>query len=97
MLDYDPNNIVKVVLEESQYEPGVYKTYGKGIMQRTFPNLLKGDAVKLTVAKLFWPTSNLTINGVGVTTKLNESFSQTKIYNESAKNSCVSQAVQLLK
>ena len=97
MLDYDPNNIVKVVLEESQYEPGVYKTYGKGIMQRTFPNLLKGDAVKLTVAKLFWPTSNLTIHGVGVTTNLNESFSQTKIYNESAKNSCVSQAVQLLK
>lgn len=63
MLDYDSKGIVKVVLENSG---GEYRTYGKGIMQTTYPNLLGGGAVKLTTAKLYW-SSGISIHGVGVT------------------------------
>ena len=30
-------------------------TYGKGIMQQTFVNRSSGEALKLTVAKIYWP------------------------------------------
>ncbi len=48
-------------------ESGVARTYGKGIMQTTYP--LRGlGAIKLTTAKIFWPTSSTrSIHGVGVT------------------------------
>ncbi len=47
----------------------VYKSYGKGIMQTTYPNA-DGSAVKLTTAKLYWPISNVSIHGVGITTSI---------------------------
>ena len=47
----------------------VYKSYGKGIMQTTYPNV-DGSAVKLTTAKLYWPISNVSIHGVGITTSI---------------------------
>lgn len=38
----------------SAYEGETPKTYGKGIMQSIFPNYLTGEALKLTVAGIFW-------------------------------------------
>lgn len=75
VLDYDKKsgkNIVNVVLESSLDSSGqtVYKSYGKGIMQEYFENYLTGEVVKLTVAKLFWPVSDVTIHGVGITKDL---------------------------
>ena len=68
MLDYDTDGIVKVVLE-AYNEKGtpVYRTYGKGIMQTTFPNYSGGGAIKLTTAKLYWAKSGISIHGKGVT------------------------------
>lgn len=46
---------------------GATKTFGKGIMQTTYPiRLLKGDAVRLTTATVHWPVSNRCIHGRGV-------------------------------
>lgn len=47
------------------------RTYGKGIMQTTYPRyyLSGSDAIKLTTAKIVWPVSGKTIHGVGVTTE----------------------------
>ena len=45
---------------------GVAKTYGKGIMQTTFPNLVTGEAIKLTTDYLFWPDDNTCIHGKGI-------------------------------
>lgn len=42
------------------------RTYGKGIMQSTYRDL-HGNAMKLTVAEIFWPVSGKSIHGVGVT------------------------------
>ncbi|MBP3434175.1 MAG: hypothetical protein J6K50_02765, partial [Clostridia bacterium] len=46
---------------------GVAKTYGKGIMQTTYPlKLINADAVKLTTAKIYWPVSGNCIHGRGI-------------------------------
>ncbi len=67
MLDYDTQNKVTVVLDgHIKNEQTVYKTYGKGIMQTTYKNL-DNSAVKLTTAQIFWPKSNISIHGVGIT------------------------------
>ncbi len=42
------------------------RTYGKGIMQQTFVNPLTGEALKLTVAKIYWPNGTC-IHDVGIT------------------------------
>ena len=47
-------------------------------MQTTFVNAPKGDAIKLTTAKIYWPKSNVTIHGVGITENL--SGFEDKIY-----------------
>lgn len=72
-LDYDYDDIVKVVLSRSGREGNyVYRSYGKGIMQTTIENLLVGDAIKLTTAKIYWPKSNVCIHDVGITKELEE-------------------------
>lgn len=73
MLDYDKNNKVTVIVEKSIGENGeaLYKTYGKGIMQTTYQRI-NGSAIKLTTAKIFWPVSNISIHGVGITESLDE-------------------------
>lgn len=43
------------------------RSYGKGIMQGTFENRFTGEALKLTIAGIFWPNGT-TIHGVGLTT-----------------------------
>lgn len=42
------------------------KTYGKGIMQTTYPNFFTGEAISLTTAVVYWPNGK-TIHGVGLT------------------------------
>ena len=64
MLDYgatSPKNVYLCTRE------GVTKTYGKGIMQTTYPfGIGSGqDAIKLTTAKLFWPLSGKCIHARG--------------------------------
>ncbi len=67
MLDYDSQNKVTIVLDGYvENEQTTYRTYGKGIMQTTYLNL-DGSAVKLTTAEIFWPKSNVSIHGIGVT------------------------------
>ncbi len=44
------------------------RTYGKGIMQSTFVNQFTGEALKLTVAKIYWPNGNC-IHDTGITAK----------------------------
>lgn len=43
------------------------RTYGKGIMQSTYVNSLTGEAIKLTVAQIYWPDGVTCIHGVGLT------------------------------
>ena len=47
---------------------GEARTYGKGIMQRTFVNPIGGDALKLTVAYIYQPDGTTSIHGKGITT-----------------------------
>ena len=82
MLDYDYKKIVNVVLSAyfltktdekgNNYLETVYRSYGKGIMQTTYENPFRGDALKLTTAKIYWPKSNVTIHGVGITKTLGQ-------------------------
>ena len=64
MLDYGAIAYTDICLAE---RGGVAKTYGKGIMQTTYPLAgFNGDAVKLTTARICWPVSKKCIHGVGV-------------------------------
>ncbi len=64
MLDYGATVPENVYLAERN---GEAQTYGKGIMQTTYPfGIGSGqDAIKLTTAKLFWPVSGNCIHGRG--------------------------------
>ena len=62
-LDYDSRDVVRVVL--SKNSDGSYKTYGKGIMQTTIEDV-SGSAIKLTTAKIYWPTSEICIHEIGI-------------------------------
>lgn len=48
----------------------VYRTYGKGIMQTTYP-LKSGGALVLTTAYISWPVSRRCVQGEGVTSDVN--------------------------
>lgn len=63
MVDYGTLSFADIYLRED--EKGVAKTYGKGIMQTTYPYPLTGAAMKLTTAEIFWPNGK-SIHGVGV-------------------------------
>lgn len=63
MLDYQTVEYGDICLSERN---GVAKTYGKGIMQTTFPLPFGQDAIKLTTARVLWPTSGNCIHGVGI-------------------------------
>ena len=87
MLDYDKSsgkNAVTVILSPSASKiDGVavteYKTYGKGIMQTTYTNVLTGEAFKLTTAVIRWPVSDICIHGVGVTSALNQKLGRNAV------------------
>ncbi len=63
MVDYGAVSYADICLA-TRY--GETKTYGKGIMQSTYPLLLGGDAIKLTTAVIYWPISNHCIHGRGI-------------------------------
>ena len=64
MLDYGAIEYKDICLS---MRDNVAKTYGKGIMQTTYPlKLFNPDAVKLTTAKICWPVSGNCIHGRGV-------------------------------
>ena len=64
MLDYGAITFGNICLTQ---KGNVAKTYGKGIMQTTYPLTgLKGDAVKLTTARIVWPVSETCIHGKGI-------------------------------
>ena len=68
MVDYGAVSFSDICLIERN---GVAKTYGKGIMQTTYPfGLWDTDAIKLTTARILWPTSDTCIHGTGVTPEL---------------------------
>lgn len=87
VLDYDKSsgkNAVTVILSPSASKiDGVavteYKTYGKGIMQTTYTNVLTGEAFKLTTAVIRWPVSDICIHGVGVTSALNQKLGRNAV------------------
>ncbi len=62
LVDNGVTTLRNVCLSETD---GVAATYGKGIMQSTYP-FVTGEALKLTVAGIFWP-SGRSIHGVGIT------------------------------
>lgn len=43
------------------------RSYGKGIMQSTWEYWVTGEALKLTVAKIYWPDGQTCIHDVGLT------------------------------
>lgn len=67
MLDYKAISYGDICLSERN---GESKTFGKGIMQTTYPfGLVNADAVKLTTARICWPVTNTCIHGRGVLPK----------------------------
>ena len=65
MLDYGAITYADICLTEYN---GTAKTFGKGIMQTTeYLDIFKGDAIKLTTAKILWPLSENCIHDRGVT------------------------------
>lgn len=64
LIDYGTLTYDHIYLREA--EDGSCSTYGKGIMQTSFV-AANGAAMKLTVAGIYWPVSDTTIHGVGVT------------------------------
>lgn len=64
MIDYGTLDYADVFVAETN---GVARSYGKGIMQTTYENLLTGEAVKLTTATIRWPLSGECIHGKGIT------------------------------
>ena len=64
MIDYGATSYADICLTEYL---GETKTFGKGIMQSTYPmGLINGDAIKLTTAQIFWPKSGNCIHGRGI-------------------------------
>lgn len=63
MLDYQTIAYSDICLSKRN---GVAKTFGKGIMQTTFPLPFGQDAIKLTTARVLWPKSGNCIHGIGI-------------------------------
>ena len=63
MIDYGCLKYEDICLSDRM---GSAKTYGKGIMQTTFPLFGKSGAIKLTTAHLKWPVSGNCIHGRGI-------------------------------
>ena len=82
MLDYGATSYENIALMERS---GVAKTYGKGIMQTTYPLLFNG-AVRLTTARILWPISGNCIHGRGIlpedgAVKIEESSKEEELFS----------------
>lgn len=67
-------------------------TYGKGIMQTTYPNILSGSAVKLTTAYVFWPDKTTNIHGKGIFATAENSVAP----NSFGQDYAVNRAIEIL-
>lgn len=65
MISYGSISYDTLVITEND---GVARTYGKGIMQTTFPHVTVWDAIKLTTAYIYWPDGETNIHGKGIFT-----------------------------
>ncbi|MDE7373288.1 MAG: hypothetical protein K2N18_04415, partial [Clostridia bacterium] len=65
MIDYETIGFSDIYLHKNG--KGEARTYGKGIMQTSHDDDPSGGALKLTTAEIFWPKSDRSIHGVGVT------------------------------
>jgi carboxyl-terminal processing protease len=66
MLYYkDCFDINKLVIEKTN---GENKTFGKGIMQTTYKNVVSQEAIKLTTAYVYQPDNKTCIHGKGIST-----------------------------
>lgn len=64
MLDYKTIGYADICLSQ---RGGVAKTFGKGIMQMTYPfGLVNTDAIKLTTSRICWPISKNCIHDRGI-------------------------------
>lgn len=57
----------RLILTEENLKRHTYSTFGKSIMQTTYP-LKSGGAIKLTTAYLFWPLTKIYIQDRGIET-----------------------------
>ena len=88
MLCYgDANFSMDNLLIEYNVENKNYSTYGKGIMQTTYP-LLSGGALKLTTARIYWPDKTTCIHGTGIV--------QTNVANQITKENAITRAIEIL-
>ncbi len=66
LVHYGALSMDNIVVTNADYDgTGTNATYGKGIMQTTYPSG-SGTAVKLTTARIYWPDGETCIHGVGV-------------------------------
>ena len=88
MLCYNDANFSKDnLLIAYNTKRGNYSTYGKGIMQTTYP-LLSGGALKLTTARVLWPDRETCIHGTGII--------QENTANHINSENAISRAVEIL-
>lgn len=71
LLDYDNEGVVEVICEYNDRRKD-YSSYGKGIMQSTIVNRATSEALKLTVAEIFWPISKQSIHQKGISPSIGE-------------------------
>lgn len=79
-------SIADVVIEHNPVRED-YSTYGKGIMQTTYP-LSTGGALKLTTARILWPNNKTCVQGTGV--------AQTDLDNCKNGNDAILRAAEIL-
>ncbi len=88
MLCYnDANFSIDNLLITYNESRGDYSTFGKGIMQTTYP-LLSGGALKLTTARIYWPDKETCIHGTGIV--------QTNQLNQVTDATVIARAIEIL-
>lgn len=84
MMDYGAISYSDIYLSSRS---GETKTYGKGIMQRTFASSLFGkpDAIKLTTARILWPLTENCIHGPRRTSRGRRAYRRGKLTTATRK------------
>ena len=65
MISYGALEYKDIFVSRQQDNNVTCRTYGKGIMQTTYPHFTTGEAAKLTTAKIYWPNGEC-IHGDGI-------------------------------
>ena len=82
LISYNELSYDNLIVSNHGYQDGVQNTtFGKGIMQTTFPS--KNDtAVKLTTAYVFWPDGSTNVHGKGIKATLENSCHYDSAYQK---------------